>query len=52
MLSCFAGLVMALDITAQMEIDRRLTAPTGSEPVPFAQFKPNWQRPVGAPQQA
>jgi len=52
MLSCFAGLAMALDITAQAEIDRRLAISPGSEPIPFTQFKPNWRRPVGAPQEA
>jgi O-antigen ligase len=47
MLSVFAGLVAALDRTAVAEIDRLTSVPAAPEPIPFAQFRPNWRATAG-----
>jgi len=52
MLSVFAGLCMALDVTASAEINRLTAIPREPDPIPFTQFRANWRRTAGAPQEA
>jgi hypothetical protein len=52
MLSVFAGLALALDLHASAEIEQLTAAPAQPAPIPFAQFRPNWRRTAGMPQEA
>ena len=53
MLSVFAGFAMALDLSAQTEIDRRTAKPAAPPPIPYTEFRTNWRsRHVGAIQGA
>jgi O-antigen ligase len=52
MLSVFSGMCMALDIHAIAEIERCTATPLGAQPIPFEQFRPNWRRTAGMPQEA
>jgi O-antigen ligase len=52
MLPVFAGLVMALDLLANAEIERRTAMPAAPPPIPYTQFRANWRRTAGVPQEA